>query len=117
MGYSVVCDVYFMLLLPFFWIYSCWSLNWAGWTNGSRNHKRKFYMTRIFLDEGDIGGYDEEEDNSDPGAVECDIETGEASVERIDTITSEFNSNNFEIPSIKIHDERGAILFEEETMF
>ena len=42
--YSLLCDTYFMIILPFFWIFTSWKGNWAGWTNGSRTRSR-FHLT------------------------------------------------------------------------
>ena len=42
--YSFLCDLYFLIFLPFLWIYKSWKGNWAGWTNGSRK-RMKFIMT------------------------------------------------------------------------
>ena len=42
--YSLLCDTYFMIILPFFWIFTSWKGNWAGWTNGSRT-RRGFHLT------------------------------------------------------------------------
>jgi hypothetical protein len=42
--YSLLCDTYFLIILPFFWIFTSWRGNWAGWTNGSRT-RREFHWT------------------------------------------------------------------------
>ena len=44
--FSFLCDLYFLIFLPFFWIFKSWKGNWAGWTNGSRRRRMNFFITR-----------------------------------------------------------------------
>ena len=78
---SLLFDLYFLIFLPFFWIYTSWGANWAGWTNG-RRRRRVFYWTRPTFLSPDIrggcddaqGGVDKETGSEESVDDESDIE-------------------------------------------